>query len=587
MQSLNLGQAFNKNNENGQHRFIKVLNSKLQVTRSISLSDLMMQAKSIAVMLWENNCKKGDLVVLCYNDEIEFLTAFFGCIYAGIIAIPCYPPYNYGTIEKLIHIVQETKPKLILIDKEVKKLFNILELKNLWLAEKIISSMLDKNLDKKLLANINFLHVPSLLTRDINIAASDSYKDPNISNDDIAFLQYTSGSIAHPKGVMLTHNNLLSNIKAITSLMQINTISTIFSWLPLYHDLGLIGCVLSPIYADCNLVLMSPVNFLKNPLNWLKGIALFQATHSGGPNFAYDLCAAKAKNITESIDLSSWIFAFNAAEPIHYETLEHFTKEFEKYGFKHKAFRPGYGLAETGLFATVNNQNEFLSLTISKEKLKSHIIELTTNKTDAYPIVSCGNKFAEENIVIADTKKMLVLPEMHIGEICLSSPSIALGYWGKKQETEEHFHVTFPQDHRHYLRTGDLGFLYKDHLFITGRLKDVIIKSGKNYYPQDIEKIVNHCHPAIRKGCSAAIGFLDNDIEKIAVVVEIKNGFKKNAYQEIIHKINQAIFEYYNIHLDDIVIIKHRSIKKTTSGKIKRQKIKEDYLNHTLIRLNV
>jgi acyl-CoA synthetase (AMP-forming)/AMP-acid ligase II len=440
---------------------------------------------------------------------------------------------------------------------------------------------------------------------------SDQWREPEINGDTLAFLQYTSGSTASPKGVMVSHANLLHNERVIHAAFEHNEQCSGVSWLPVYHDMGLIGTMLQPLYAGFPFTLMSPVDFLQRPVRWLNAISKYRATVSGGPNFAYDLCVRKVSDEQkESIDLSSWDLAFSGAEPVQASTIEAFSKAFEQCGFRRETFYPCYGLAESTLFVTGDIKSRVpVVLDVEAEALQEHkVIEaLSDGSASARKLVSCGRVWLDQTVQIVDSETLVPCPPGAIGEIWVSGPSVTKGYWGLPEESERTFGAYAAGQSREgpFLRTGDLGFLQANELYVTGRCKDLIIFNGRNYYPQDIEWTVERCHPGLRLGCSAAFSLEIDREERLIVVAEVERRYQQKVqappsgerrvedeptmsdgaasdFSEVMAAIRRAIAAEHELPAYAIGLLKSGSIPKTSSGKIQRHLCKKAFLDNSL-----
>jgi len=454
-----------------------------------------------------------------------------------------------------------------------------------------------------------------LATDDITSAGSDSdvsllqaWKVPDVNADSLAFLQYTSGSTAAPKGVMLTHGNLLHNMRAICDAFGIipEKDSAMF-WLPFYHDMGLIGGVLAPIYCGAANTLMSPLDFLQRPIRWLQAISRYQATISGGPNFAFDLCVRKVRPEQKAeLDLSSWRVVFNGAEPIRAGTFDRFADAFAECGFRKESFYPCYGLAEATVFVSgIERKQPPLVLhldagALSNGKLVPVLVQesIDQDNSEVRTLVGCGWTRTNHDVVIVDPVELTPLKKDEggttaIGEIWVSGPSIAQGYWDLPEESERVFFATLDgEPGARYMRTGDLGFIYEGQLFIAGRLKDLIIIDGLNHYPQDIELTVETSHPALRPGCSAAFSTEVNNRERLVVVAEMTRANKLKSLQEdndaaidagtVERAIRGAVARNHDLRIQNVVLLKPGTVPKTSSGKIQRHASKQGYLEGTL-----
>ncbi|VEP15655.1 Beta-ketoacyl synthase [Hyella patelloides LEGE 07179] len=437
-----------------------------------------------------------------------------------------------------------------------------------------------------MLAKTNgFENVEWLASDRLSDVTEADWQEPKLDKEGLAFLQYTSGSTGKPKGVMVSHGNILHNSALINQYFGHTTNTHLLSWLPMYHDMGLIGCILHPLYGDFPVTLMSPEDFLKKPLNWLQGISKYKATTSGGPNFAYELCVSKiTPEQMVNLDLSSWEVAFNGAEPIRAETLERFATTFGSVGFGANTFYPCYGMAESTLLISGASKNE-------PPVIKSFDIEaLSQNKvvksfeTNSQKIVGCGQIKFNQKVKIVNPETFISCGDREIGEIWVSSDSVAQGYWEQLDAIENTFRAYLADTKEGpFLRTGDLGFIEDGELFVTGRLKDLIIIRGRNYYPQDIELTVEKSHPALRSGCGAAFSVSKEDRERLIVVQEIERTYRnKLNIDEVINAIRQAVSEEQELTVHEVLLIKTASISKTSSGKIQRRKVKQKFIEDSL-----
>jgi acyl-CoA synthetase (AMP-forming)/AMP-acid ligase II len=405
---------------------------------------------------------------------------------------------------------------------------------------------------------------------------------------DIAFLQYTSGSTSAPKGVIVSHGNLIEHSEMIRIAFANTRSSTHVSWVPLYHDMGLILNVLQSLHVGAACVLMAPAHFLQRPLNWLRAIHEYRAEVAGGPNFAFDLCVRRyrAEEMGE-IDLSSWQVAFNGAEPVRANTIERFAETFAPYGFNPKSTHPAYGMAEATLMISGGQRGAGPVLRrLSRDALQRHQVIAPLRAEDTQILVGCGRQLHGESVAVVEPESRRRLPPGLIGEIWVAGPNVAQGYWCNSSATEAVFrgHVADGGMER-WLRTGDLGFLDEGgELFITGRIKDLIIIRGMNHYPQDIEETVQDCHPALRRHGGAAFGVLDrNDEEQLVVVQEVERTYRQRiAESEMVHSVREAIARDHDIAAREIVLIRPGTLPKTTSGKIQRHLARQMFLARTL-----
>ncbi len=521
------------------------------------------QARRIAAHLQQLNLK-GERALLLYPPGLEYIAAFFGCLYAGVVAVPAYPPDPTRlsrTLPRLQAIVKDSEAACVLTLESIQSM-----------AETIFEQAPD-------LGKLRWI-----ATDQFEESLGEAWVPQKISSDTLAFLQYTSGSTGTPKGVLLSHGNLIYNSSLIAEAYEHHSKSQGVIWLPPYHDMGLIGGIIQPLYKGFSCTLMSPLAFLQKPVRWLQAITRYQATTSGGPNFAYELCIRKVteEQIT-NLDLSSWSLAFTGAEPIRSETLDRFVEQFKKCGFQKSAFYPCYGLAEATLIVSGGKKGE----PIKTEKLCAKSFELLEEDSPtSKEIVACGKNLKGQNIAIVDPASSKLCNEGEIGEIWVSGPSISLGYWNQKEETDYHFQARLEDSESGpYLRTGDLGFLKDDHLFVTGRLKDLIIIRGQNHYPQDIELTVEQSHSALRTGCGALFSVEVNSEEQLIVAYELEKSVTLNNSEEadlILSSIQKAVSEQHGLQVYAIALLKTGTVPKTSSGKISRYASKQAFLEGTL-----
>ena len=527
----------------------------------LTYAELDRQARAIGSLL-ARTIAPGEPVLLLYPPGLEYITAFFGCLYAGVIAVPAYPPRLNRNLLRLEAIVSDTQAR----------------------AAMTTEAMLTKM--SPLLAQTNSLTCLRWLTHEsLSEEMSQKWQPPALDSDSPAFLQYTSGSTSKPKGVLLTHRNLLHNEQMMQRAFGQCERSIIVGWLPLYHDMGLIGNVIQPLFVGARCILMSPLAFLQRPLRWLQAISRYRGTTSGGPNFAYEFCLRRiTAEQREQLDLSSWTIAFNGAEPVRAETLEKFATTFAPQGFRREAFRPCYGLAEATLLVSVNSETgpPMVKRVDARALEANQVREAAAGHAPVRVIVGCGEALQEQEIVIVDPEDLTRCAEDRVGEVWISGPSVAKGYWHHPEETRRIFQAQLSaNDERTYLRTGDLGFLQEGQLFITGRLKDLIIIRGRNHHPQDIEFTVEKCHPALRPGCGAAFSVDVTGEEQLIVVQEIERG-QISELNSVMEAIRTAVADEHEVQLHAIVLLKSGSVPKTSSGKIQRHACRTAFLDHKL-----
>ncbi|MDX2133444.1 MAG: fatty acyl-AMP ligase [Saprospiraceae bacterium] len=527
---------------------------------SITYSQLDDRARGIADRL-SVHAQKGDRVLLLLTPGIDFIAAFFGCLYAGCVAIPTYPHLRQkkdSILTRILNVAADAEPKAILSNDVVER------------ASAVFFAESEHTRD-----------IPWLDVSQIPPLSDADWRGPSSEADDLAFLQYTSGSTNTPKGVMVSHGNLMHNAMTITNLFGLNPDDRCVLWLPPYHDMGLIGGILTPVFAGVETIHMAPAYFLQRPIRWLQAVTRFRATVTGAPNFAYDYAVKKVKpEQLAGLDLSTLAVAFSGAEPINADTLLRFADYFAPTGFQESTFLPCYGLAEGTLMITSQTRgNGFVSRRFNKTALEQH--RVAPDPENGRPLVGCGSTDDDTVLRITDPHTLLPTPEGQIGEIWAGGGSIAQGYWNRPEATRETFQA-FVADTGEgpFMRTGDLGFVQHNQLFITGRIKSLIIIDGSNHYPQDIEWTVEHCHPDIQPHGAAAFSVDLDGAEKLIIVAELDQRTLRDLTDEqaraIKRAITGAVANEHALSVHDIVFTGR--LPKTTSGKIKHHECRAEYL---------
>jgi amino acid adenylation domain-containing protein/non-ribosomal peptide synthase protein (TIGR01720 family) len=512
----------------------------------LSYRQLDQQARTIAAAL-QAQVEPGERAVLLFPSGPDYVAAFFGCLYAGVIAVPAYPPESARRHhqERLLSIIADAEPRLILTRNSLRE--PLLQMS----------------------AELNAVDAPQLLCVDsLDSSLADNWRALNLHADDIAFLQYTSGSTALPKGVQVSHGNLVANELLIRRGfgIDLNPDDVIVSWLPLYHDMGLIGGLLQPIFSGVPCVLMSPGYFLGRPLRWLEAISEYGGTISGGPDFAYRLCSERVSDSAlERLDLSKWRVAFSGSEPIRQDSLDLFSNRFAAAGFSADSFFACYGLAEATLFVTGGQRGHGIAtLEVSDQALAHNRAEPGAGSV----LMSCGGSQPEHAVCIVDALNGELLADNLVGEIRAAGPSIAHGYWRNPEASAKTF---VERDGRTWLRTGDLGFLRHGELFVTGRLKDMLIVRGHNLYPQDIEQAIEREVDVVRKGRIAAFAVTENGVDGIGIAAEISRSVQKILPPEaLIKAIRQTVAEAFQEAPSVVALLNPGALPKTSSGKLQR-----------------
>lgn len=534
-------------------------------TARLTYRELDARARTIAIALQARELE-GERVLLFYQPGLDYITAFFGCLYAGAVAVPAYPPRGTQKLARLQGVMANAAARLVLTTQAILGKFE---------------------------GRLEF-GSPSLrlewLSTDTLETTTSAWCLPEIDADSLAFLQYTSGSTGTPKGVMVSHYNLLHNLQLIYDCFGHSDLSQGVIWLPPYHDMGLIGGILQPVYGGFPVALMPPVYFLQKPLRWLKAISHYRGTTSGGPNFAYRLCVEKAQAAhpqdLHDLDLSTWEVAFNGAEPVRAETLRQFAETFAPYGFNPKAFYPCYGMAESTLIVTggkkcapaVVREWDRVALERGEALTTSTVLEHSS------ALVGCGRQRPGHQLLIVDPQTKQVCDDRLIGEIWVASQSVAQGYWNRPKATEECFQAYLADGETGpFLRTGDLGFLDQGELFVTGRLKDVLIVRGQNHYPHDIEATVEQTHPALKAGAGAAVAIEVNGEERLVVIQEVERTHLRHLDGiGVMNAIRHAVTQQHQLSAYAIVLVKTGSIPKTSSGKVQRYACRAAFLSDSL-----
>ena len=529
-------------------------------TATLTYGELDRRARALAVHLSRQGLA-GERALLIHRPGLDLIAAFFGCLYAGMVAVPAHPPRQNRNLRRLRALAASARPRAVLTDAAV-----------------LARTGPGPESDAAGLGG-----VPWLATDELAGADPEAWLDPGIGPGTVAFLQYTSGSTAEPKGVVLTHANLLANQRMIERAFAQTAGSTIVGWLPLQHDMGLIGNMLQPLWLGARCVLMPPTAFLQKPLRWLRAISRYRGTTSGGPDFAYDLCARRiAPADREGLDLSSWSLAFNGAEPVRAATLDRFAEAFAPCGFRREAFYPCYGLAEATLFVAGGTTGRPpVVRAFSAPELERHRGLAADGAENVRRLVGCGAPPPEQELAIVDPEVRVRLAPGEVGEIWVRGPGVAAGYWRDEEETERVFRAFLAGGEGPFLRTGDLGFVDGGELFVTGRLKDLIILRGRNVYPQDVERAVEASHPALRAGGAASFAIETEGEERLVVIQEIERGRGKEA-GEALAAIARAVAEEVEAQPHEVVLLRAGTLLKTSSGKVQRRACRDAWLRGEL-----
>lgn len=517
------------------------------------------------VTLLDSRVQRGQVVMLSFMSGLEFISTFLACLAAGVIAVPVPKgqPQKRSWL-RFQKIIETCNPSMILMDsksyQEAKK-------------------------------NTHFPYIDITQTidfEDLSMVAPTLEINTSFKEHDVAYLQYTSGSTDYPKGVKVTHENISHNQLLMQQFCKTHDKSIVVSWLPYFHDLGLVGQLLHSIYFGATCYFMDPLTFIQNPYKWMEALTIYKGTISFAPNFAYDLCVKRIPDDRlHQLDLKNWEVALNGAEAVRKETLDNFVKKFGVCGFQKEALCPAYGLAEATLVVSATPyKKDFYSIDISKNSFEKGFISMPTDEVDKVSYVSCGHIFGEQDVLIVDPITCEEKLAGSVGEIWVKGLSVAKGYWQLEKETEETFNGCTQSGKQGYLRTGDLGFFWNNELYIAGRHKDLIIIHGENYYPHDIEHLIEDENVSFKNAGCCVFGVEDFGVEKIVVVQELERAaIREKRFKELADLICRKLHESYMISPHDVVFIKPMHLPKTTSGKVQRQECKKLYQQEKLEKL--
>jgi acyl-CoA synthetase (AMP-forming)/AMP-acid ligase II len=560
---------------------------------SLTLAVLDRQARAIGALLQSGEAR-GERALLLYPAGLEFIPAFFGCLFAGAIAVPLPLPnlaQPQRTLQRLRTIVRDAYPMVVLTT----------------------SSILAK-VESLFMQAPELRRLRWLATDKLDLSSAQDWQESGVRGNMTALLQYTSGSTAEPRGVMVSHANLIENSAHISQAFELTAESVSVTWLPVFHDMGLTNGIVQPLYGGRQCVMMSPQSFLQRPLNWLQAISRYRATISGGPNFAYEMCVRKVTSLQAgALDLRAWKLAYSGAEPVRADTLRRFADAFASYGFQPRSFYPCYGLAEATLIVSggVLKEEPVLFKT-EVAALEDNRVEASYQDANGRTLVGCGRAMADSKVIIVNPETLRECPPDEIGEIWASGPSVTQGYWKRPRETAFTFDAYLTDTGEGpFLRTGDLGFLIDGELFVTGRLKDLIIIGGRNLYPHDLEMTVEQSHPALRPGGCVAFSVDVDDEERLIIAAELQRHYylerkepsgverkppdasypKKGILQHrqsapdvevVTRAIRGAVAEAHDVRVHAVVLLKPGGIPKTPSGKVQRRVCGARYRSGTL-----
>ena len=519
---------------------------------ALELGELLERARRVAVQL-QSRADVGHRVLLVFPHDLDFVIGFLGCLFAGVVAVPTVPPTNRRAVESLRALRAATRPSLVLASSS-------------WIP-----------LLAPVLQNGDAGSIECRAIDDLVAEPEATFALPALTSRDLAYLQFTSGSTGVPKGVEVTHGNLLHNGGLLLEALAAGPGSRMVSWLPFFHDWGLVGSVVLPLVSGMPCFLLDPVEFIYDPFRWLLAISRHRATIGCAPNFAYQLCCdAITEDQKSGLDLSSWEVAMVGAEPVRKVTLERFARGFASCGFRREAFYPAYGLAENTLIVTGGRRDAPpVYIDVDRRSLERRRIARSPDgdrdRNRSVSLVGCGRALGDERVVIANPATAMPCGDGEIGEVWVSGGSVTRGYWERRDDTDEKYFATLRNgDPANYLRTGDIGFFSNGELFLCGRSEDAIIKGGSNYFAEDVEHVTEAAHASLRPGCGAAFAVDVSELERLVIVHELGYRERPNP-QEVIDRVQQEMLDAFGMPADAIVLIQPGSLPKTTSRKICRQ----------------
>lgn len=544
-----------------------LLGAKEEDNQSLTYSQLDSAVKKMAAYL-QHVAEPGQRALLVYPTSLEFITAMYACLYAGIAPIPTNPPGANRSAQRLDAIARDARASLVLTTPEYQKAF---------------AESADQFPD--------FAALKWATRESFRATEGMSWQERLVKPEDTAFIQYTSGSTNIPKGVIISFRNFSHNMHAMHATRfheYSRDDSVILTWTPLFHDMGLlIGTFLTPMDRTPS-ILMTPIQFMTNPLLWLRGIQHYKATASGGPNFAYDLCVNKIPaEKCEGLDLSSWKIAYNSAEPVRAETMARFAEKFSPFGFNPRALTPCYGMAETTLVIShYNNEPKIITHRIRRDDFEQGKVvpSDSTDPKEYVEAVSSGRPLVDYNVAIVNPHTRQRCEANEVGEIWVHGDSVGEGYWNRPEETAHTFgaHIEGTNEGP-FLRTGDLGFMHEGHIYVTGRLKDLVIVRGRNYYPQDVELTVEKTHPILRQGGGAVFAIKASGTEQLVAVHEVQRREAEGVdWNEVLKQIRANIAREHGIRASAVVLIRKSTLPKTSSGKIMRTETRRKFLENEL-----
>lgn len=547
--------------------FLDFAKQRSGTSATMSYAELDERVRAVAGSL-QRTCAPGERVALLCPHEPDYVVAFLACLYSGVVGVPLFPPDPYRSNLRLRAVLQDCEPACLLATARVR--------------DTVVSAVRDEL----------GLKLPDLIAVDeVPVDHSRSWRETEPEPGALAYIQYTSGSTRDPAGVCITHGNLAAAVDQAREASDFTKSSVLLSWLPFFHDMGLVFGIAMPLSVGAHSIHMSPYAFIKQPYRWLRAIGDHRVTWTAAPNFAYDLCMRRVtQEQTRDLDLSSLVSLANGSEPVRASSIEAFTATFAPSGLAHSAHSPSYGLAEATLGVTAPPVSEPLVVAFDRVELAAgRVRACAADDPAARRMVGCGVPVPGERVLVVHPRTCLEQPAGAVGEIWVSGPNVGDGYWRQPERSEEVFGARLADRHAEgpWLRTGDLGFVHQGQLFVAGRLKDLIIVGGRNHDPADIDATVEESHPAIEPGRVAAFGIGIDGEERLVVALELGGTYpadRGDAVEELLAAVRRSVSMHHDLVPHDIVVLPHRSIPKTTSGKVRRGACAERYLRGELRR---
>lgn len=524
-------------------------------------------ARALAALLRDVG-EPGDRVLLLFEAGLEFIPAFFGCLYAGLVPVPLPPPrldMLAQSWQGLANVAADCQPRIALTTSD--------------LAPSLAPGFGRMSLG----CALHWIAVDQ-----IDLGHARRWRQERFGPNSLALLQYTSGTTSAPKGVMVTHGNLMHNERMFQMALEHSGPGMGVSWLPLHHDMGLIGGLLQALFHGAPVVLMSPLSLLQQPFRWLSAISRYRADTTGGPNFIYDLCVRRVTAEQKaSLDLSNWTIAVISSEPVSARVMERFSEAFASCGFRPETFYPCYGLAEATVFVTGGSKSSRPTVRAVRTSTleQGRAEEVSADSPDARLLVGCGRPWLDQRVEIVDPNSLQSCPPRTVGEIWVAGPSIAAGYWNRPDESARTFAARLSgSGEGPFLRTGDLGFMWEGELFVTGRLKEILVIRGRNYHPHDIEAVVQQVHPGLRGDRGAVFETGPDGEPRLVVAQELDRRYRDADLTKLAGDIRQAVAEQHHLQVHEVCFLQPGALPRTASGKIQRHACRIAYERGTLRR---